>query len=88
MNKKNIYINFAITMSLILALSIGGFSVIRAYELKAIMSITDDQQNLLQIKNIFGTQINIIVMCVGIVACQFLVFYLYRDKGIKSNNIK
>ena len=80
MNKKNTYINFAIMMSLILAFSICAYSVIRIYELKAFMLIADDQQNLLQIKNMFKVQINIIFMSVGIIICQFLVFYLYRNK--------
>jgi hypothetical protein len=34
MSNKNTYINFAIAISLLLVFSIGGFSAIRAYELK------------------------------------------------------
>lgn len=73
MDSKNIYINFVIIMSLILALSICGFSGIRAYELKAIMTIADESVFL---KKMYQDQIMAIVMGAGITVCQVMVFYL------------
>jgi hypothetical protein len=39
-----------------------------------------DQQDFLQIQSIFKFQMNIVALCIGLVICQFLIFYLHRNK--------
>ena len=75
MNNKNTYIKFAIIMSLMLAFFICGFSGIRIYELKAIMTIADESAFL---KKMYQDQISAVVMGAGIMVCQAIAFYLLQ----------